>query len=71
MNKEELKEEALRLIAIEDKENHDIRVARKIRELEELKEYEDNKKLQNSDCPHTNKERWNHGSRRRMPSMWS
>lgn len=54
-------EEAVRLVTQEEVNDKQWRIQDKIRQLEEQKAYDDNKKLQDSDCPHTNRDHWHHG----------
>lgn len=53
--------EALKLVEQDEIDNKNWRIRTKVRQLEEQKAYEDNKKLQEGSCPHKNIDRWNHG----------
>lgn len=61
MSSNELRDKAIQLVQKEDRQDYELKVERKIRELEEAQSREKNKKLQNSNCPHAKTKTHSHG----------
>lgn len=74
MTNEDMLAKAIKMVDEDIKRTRQAQINLKLQQLEDERKHKLNKKLQDSSCPHTSKDSWNHGREeecRMCGAQWS